>query len=130
MKLTREIRFSVGSAPTHPVSNSWGGWPAAVGIQPYLTLRATVTGKPDPHTGYLCNIKVIDGLLRERSIPLVNQMAAHSTAERLLQVIAEDLSPYPPAGTSWHRWELGTTPLLTYALESGAMDMIYLTQSF
>ncbi len=130
MKLMREIRFSVGSPLTGPVSNSWGGWPAAVGIQPYLTLRAIVSGEPDARTGYLCNIKVIDGLLRERSVPLINKLAAHASGERLLWAVAEDLLPYAPPGTSWHHWELGTTPLLSYQLESGAMDMIYMTQSF
>ena len=56
----REIRFSIdrdwagaahgeeGFAGAHPVSNSWGGWPSAVGIAPYLTLRAYVDGPPDP----------------------------------------------------------------------------------
>ena len=103
----REVRFSVGPPVEGPVSNSWGGWPTAVGIQPYLVLRAVVVGEPDLHTGYLCNIQVIDRLLRQRSIPLINRMmAATPSAESVLMAIAEDLVPHAPNGTSWDRWEL------------------------
>src|SRR5262245_59635783 len=80
--LMREIRFSIdrdwaraahgeeGFEGALPVTRSWGGWPSAVGIAPYLVLRVTVSGWPDPVTGYLVNIRVLDALLREHAIPL------------------------------------------------------------
>ena len=84
VRLTREVRFSVdrdwaGHVEfSRPVTNSWGGWPSAVGLVPYLQLRATVVGEPDPRTGYLCNISVLDDLLRRHAIPLVaDELRAH-----------------------------------------------------
>ena len=52
----REIRFSIdrdwaraahgdsGFERALPVTNSWGGWPSAVGVAPYLILRIVVSG--------------------------------------------------------------------------------------
>ena len=77
IRLTREIRFSVdrdwaGRVEfNRPITNSWGGWPSAVGVVPYLVLRATVAGDPDPATGYLCNTTVLDDLVRRHAIPYV-----------------------------------------------------------
>ncbi len=82
MRLMREIRFSIDrdwAAAAHgvdgfegalPVTNSWGGWPSAVGVAPYLVLRIVVSGRPDPLTGYLVNIQELDHLLRRHAIPL------------------------------------------------------------
>ncbi len=82
MRLMREIRFSIdrdwaraahgvdGFEGALPVTNSWGGWPSAVGVAPYLVLRVVVSGRPDPLTGYLVNIQELDHLLRRHAIPL------------------------------------------------------------
>src|SRR6185436_2654580 len=82
IRLTREVRFSAdrdwaGHVEfSRPITNSWGGWPSAVGLVPYLRLRATVVGEPDPQTGFLCNITQIDRLLRERAIPYACEVLA------------------------------------------------------
>jgi 6-pyruvoyltetrahydropterin/6-carboxytetrahydropterin synthase len=142
MRLMREIRFSAGSAAREPVTNSWAGWPSADGVRPYLTLRATVAGKPDPVTGYLCNIKHIDRLLRERTIPLVSRVlqtegrpsggsdGLQVTGESLLLAIARDLAPHPPDRTRWVDWQLWLTPFLSYRVDAGEPGMIEVTQSF
>jgi len=77
----REVRFSIdrdwapaahgedGFDRAHPISNSFGGWPSAVGIAPYLILRIVVSGRPDETTGYLINIQELDRLLRNEAIP-------------------------------------------------------------
>src|SRR5437868_3104121 len=82
VRLMREVRFSIdrdwvrgahgeeGFEGALPVTNSWGGWPSAVGIAPYLVLQIIVSGTPDPTTGYLVNIRELDAILREHAIPL------------------------------------------------------------
>lgn len=128
----REVRFSVGPAPQDAMTNSWGGWPTAQGLQPYAVLRARVTGEPDPTTGYLCNITLIDRLIRERTIPQVHRClaAGESSGERLIQVIARDLLPHAPPGAHWVDWDLAVTPYLHYATSAGAIHVIDLRQSF
>ncbi|MFO0837972.1 MAG: 6-carboxytetrahydropterin synthase [Phycisphaerae bacterium] len=138
--LTREVRFSVDRdwaghiEFTRPVTNSWGGWPSAVGLIPYLCVRATVSGAPDPLTGYLCNIKLIDDLLRQHTIPYAAQELERRgwrlSAEQLLLALwpQVDARIRPPARLE--RLELGPTPYLKYAIQHEAPDMVELTQQF
>jgi 6-pyruvoyltetrahydropterin/6-carboxytetrahydropterin synthase len=112
-------------------------------LQPYVVLRATVEGRPDPATGYLCNIKLIDDVLRGRSIPLVNRMAGAevaatgdpevqevSTGERLILAIAATLAGQAPPGTRWVEWQLNLTPFLSFAVGADAMSTVRVTQCF
>lgn len=154
VRLTREVRFSVdrdwaGHVEfTRPVTNSWAGWPSAVGLVPYLRLRATVTGEPDPLTGYLCNIKAVDDLLRTHAIPhaaaQLRRHGWHLSAERLLGEIWSQTSGVPlhegeaprsparPAGAAPRlaALELLTTPYLRYAIRRENPAMVLLTQQF
>lgn len=141
IRLTREVRFSVDRdwagriEFSRPISNSWGGWPSAVGLVPYLTLRATVEGAPDPRTGYLVNIAWIDDLLRRRAIPFAaEELAIHGwrqSAERLLLAIWKAVAPFiTPAPARLTRLELAATPRLRYAIELEEPDMVSLTQQF
>lgn len=128
----REIRFSAGEPADGPVRNSWAGWPSAAGVRPYLVLRVSVEGTPDPRTGYLCNIRLIDDLLRRRTIPLVNRLMVNGpqpqSGEALVRAIADDLAPHAPPGTRWAGCELHLTPFLKY--EAGDNLMVQVTQSF
>jgi 6-pyruvoyltetrahydropterin/6-carboxytetrahydropterin synthase len=142
----REIRFSIdrdwagaahgeeGFGQAHPVSNSWGGWPSAVGIAPYLVLRAYVEGPPDPVTGYLVNIKQIDVLLREKAIPLaarrLREFGVRATGERLVRDLWSEVEPHTPRPARLISLELRTTPYVHYAIERGATNMVRLTQMF
>ncbi|MFQ5805583.1 MAG: 6-carboxytetrahydropterin synthase [Phycisphaerae bacterium] len=140
IQLTREVRFSVDRdwagriEFTRPVTNSWGGWPSSVGLVPYLRLRATVAGHPDPITGYLCNISVIDELLRRHAIPYAaDELQRHGwrmSAERLLQAIWRHLRPQIPDSATLKRVELLTTPFLRYAIDREEPEMVCLTQQF
>ncbi len=127
----REVRFSAGTPAGGPVANSWGGWPAATGLQPYVRLRVCIEGDPDPETGYICNIAQLDQLLRSRVIPIFNgKDAGGCPPERLLQTVARELAPHAPPAAGWAWWELWTTPFMRYRLAAGGSDMIELTQSF
>lgn len=138
--LTREVRFSVdrdwaGHVEfTRPITNSWGGWPSAVGIVPYLLLRATVVGEPDPVSGYLVNIADIDHLLRRHAIPYsAEALRSHGwrmPAEHLLGHIWERVLPEMPPHATLRRLELCPTPFLRYAVEWETADMVLLTQQF
>jgi 6-pyruvoyltetrahydropterin/6-carboxytetrahydropterin synthase len=140
IRVTREVRFSVDRdwagriEFSRPVTNSWGGWPSAVGLVPYLQLRATVAGEPDPVTGYLCNISILDDLLRRYAIPhAAAELRKHGwrlSAERLLRAVWEQVVPHSPNGAELVRLELAATPCLSYAIEREKPEMVLLTQQF
>src|SRR4051812_5484437 len=118
--LTREVRFSAdrdwdgGEALATPVGNGWAGRPPAAGLSPYLKLQATVAGEPDPVTGYLCNIKLLDDLLRARAVPLAFALLAEEgprlTCERLLRAVWERVAPAVPPGSTLTRLRLFPAP--------------------
>lgn len=140
IRLTREIRFSVdrdwaGHVEfTRPITNSWGGWPSAVGVVPYLVLRATVAGEPDPITGYLCNIAILDDLVRRHAIPYaaaaLREHGWRMPAEHLLEHIWERVVPEMPAHAPLVELELRATPCLRYGIQREDPGMILLTQQF
>lgn len=136
----REVRFSVdrdwaGHVEfSRPITNSWGGWPSAVGIVPYLRLRITVVGEPEPVTGYLCNIAILDRLIRQHAIPFAAEsLRAHGwrmSAEHLLQHVWERLVVEAPAGAPLAALELLATPFLSYTIQREDPTMVLLTQQF
>ncbi len=140
IRLTREVRFSIdrdwaGHVEfTRPITNSWGGWPSAVGLVPYLRLQATVAGEPHPVTGYLCNISALDELLRRHAIPYTAaSLRAHGwrmSAEHLLGHIWERVVPEAPAHAPLVALALCPTPYVRYAIRREEATMVYLTQQF
>ena len=140
IRLTREVRFSVDRDWAgridleRPITNSWAGWPSAVGLVPFLRLRATLAGRPDERTGFLCNIKRIDALLREHAIPRtaaqLERRGWRWPAERLLLDLWPRISSRVPAAAKLERLELLATPFLRYAITCEAIDMVELTQQF
>jgi 6-pyruvoyltetrahydropterin/6-carboxytetrahydropterin synthase len=140
IRLTREVRFSVDRdwaghiEFSRPLTNSWAGWPSAVGLVPYLRLCATVSGEPDPVTGYLCNIAVLDQLLREHAIPhTAAELRDHGwrlTAEHTVQAVWERIVPLAPPRATFEKLELLTTPFLRYAVRREEPAMVQITQQF
>jgi 6-pyruvoyltetrahydropterin/6-carboxytetrahydropterin synthase len=146
VRLMREIRFSIdrdwvraahgeeGFAGALPVTNSWGGWPSAVGIAPYLVLQIVVSGEPDRRTGYLVNIAELDVLLRQYAIPLAAQrlsaVGVRLTGESLLLGILEEIAQRVPQHCHLESLALWTTPYLHYAVCPRDPAMVELTQTF
>lgn len=140
LRLMREVRFSVDRdwagriAPSRPITNSWAGWPSAVGLVPYLRLRVTMIGHVDQRTGYLCSSMLIDELVRRHAIPFAaERLAEHGwrqSAEGLLRGIWEALAPQAQAPASLERIELLPTPFLRYAIEREVPWMVHMTQQF
>lgn len=127
VRLTREVRFSVDRDwaghvdEPRPVTNSWAGWPSAVGLVPFLRLRATLVGEPHPATGYLCNIALIDGLLRRHAIPHTASALKASgwrlSAEQLLLTLWPRLEAETPGGAVLEQLELLATPFLRFTID-------------
>lgn len=131
IRLSREIRFSLAPPPSE-TRNSWAGWPTCSRVVPFLTMRCVVAGKPDPVTGYLCDIKEIDRLLRTivvaHLIPAYPQ--SHATYEAMLRRV------YQLADQSWNQpspiaeLSLHASPFHYYQINSKASDMVTMTQQF
>jgi len=154
VRLMREIRFTIdrdwaraahgesGFEGALPVTNSWGGWPSAVGVAPYLVLRIVVSGWPDPVTGYLVNIQELDALMRRDAIPAAAQRLLASgvrlTGEQLVRDVYQEVAAQLRAkslanhdrGLQLERLQLLTTPFLSYAVVAGADAMVELSQCF
>lgn len=73
--LTRTIRFCInpGEGPVPPVreENGFGGIPAMRGMGRFYELHITCRAEPDPHTGFLVDIKAIDAAARMHAVPLI-----------------------------------------------------------
>lgn len=146
IRLMREVRFSIdrdwaaaahgedGFEAAHPINNSWGGWPSAVGIAPYLVLRIVVWGLPDAVTGYLVNIQALDRLLRRRAIPLaakrLRTCGVGLTGESLLRGIWQEVSRELPPRCRVETLQLWTTPYLSHTIRSEEDLTMELTQCF
>ncbi len=163
----REVRFSIdrdwakaahgtdGFQGALPVTNSWGGWPSAVGVAPYLVLRIVVSGVPDSVTGYLVNIQELDALLRRQAIPLAARrlsaegvgLTGESLVADLHAAVSRQLAeqknnggppplppcggpPRPPPDWSVESLRLWTTPYLSYAVHAQEPAMVEVTQCF
>lgn len=69
MRLTREIRFFAGGEESLGTTNSWAGTSRGCPLGPFWKLSATVAAPVNAQTGYVCNIQLIDDLLRRRVAP-------------------------------------------------------------
>jgi 6-pyruvoyltetrahydropterin/6-carboxytetrahydropterin synthase len=139
--LSREIRFALvppDRINDRATANSWAGWPATNLIVPQLVLRCAVEGEPDPETGYLCNIKEIDDLLRSIVITklLPAKIGTHTAEVLLTTVFHEFRSAWklPPRLASL---TLALSPYLIFSIKTvGSQNMnleknqMQLTQQF
>lgn len=135
IQLSREIRFALLSPETaycRAVSNSWGGWPATNLAVPQLKLRIVIQGHPDPVTGYVCNITVLDRLLRavvtENLIPefggrpVTGATIIRRTWDRIEQTWA--------LPDRLVRIELALSEFHSYTIETESAQMVQLSQQF
>jgi 6-pyruvoyltetrahydropterin/6-carboxytetrahydropterin synthase len=137
MRLMREVRFSLlppGSGDSR-VTNSWGGWPGDAIIAPYLILRAVVSGPVDPVSGYLCNITVVDRLMRDHAIPLLQARYREAgggvlPVPPLLTALRSTCMEHLHDGVQLEELHLSTTPYLSFSIPAGGSPMIAMTQSF
>ena len=138
--LTRQVRFALIDERQRPfdwkgpVDNSWSGWPPLRGLSPFLTLACTLGGRPNRNSGYLCNIKEIDQLVRKRVIPSLARQATEDpvplSGEGAIQIAWNLIEPETPAGTRLEQLCLGISPFLSYCVSRGHKAMVQITKQF
>jgi len=130
MRLIREIRCypSDGAAG---VGNSWAGTGESAYLGAYRVLRAVVEGPVDRRTGYLCDIKEIDRVLREVVAPSLRGVTHQvSSLARALAAAFPAAAEQSPARAALLAIELHVSPHTRLAIDKGDSGMIRLTQSF
>lgn len=138
-QLMREVRFSLtaGDAgePGDPRSgNTWAGWPASDALVPYLTLQAVVNGNVDPKTGYVCNIRAIEDVIRRYAVDYLRRIwisncGADPVAGQMTR-LWEIVAAHTPQGTRLQRLTLHATPYLAYTVNRGESPMVAITYAF
>ena len=79
VRLTRTVRITVNplSSRENAVGsarhNTFASWPAPKGIATWYEFDVVLEGEPDRETGYLMGIDVVDRVVRERTLPLLEQ---------------------------------------------------------
>jgi len=134
MKLMREVRcFPTAMIGGEDTINRWAGSPGGDRFEMYWTLRAVVSGTPDPRTGYLCNIKQIDHFLNDIVVPHVYSCAADPDQPRgiagaLLKVFPLAVQ-YCPSLICLDSLELHVSPYTRFIVD-GEKNMVMLTRSY
>jgi 6-pyruvoyltetrahydropterin/6-carboxytetrahydropterin synthase len=134
MRLMREVRcFPAGEPDGVTPINAWSGTPSSSGFEMYWVLRAVVEGEVDGQTGYLCNIKQIDGVLRATVIPVLRRYA-EGAGTRAAASALRDAFPAAvgqcPAGVALRSLQLFVSPLVSYTVGHGDPGMVRVTHSF
>lgn len=93
-----------------------------------------MAGRPDPLTGYLCNIALLDEVARREALGLINDLLARHgwqvRAEAVLPALWRRLGPCMPPASPLVELELCLTPHLRYSTSRENPSMILLTQQF
>jgi 6-pyruvoyltetrahydropterin/6-carboxytetrahydropterin synthase len=133
--LSREIRFAllppeVGYSCS--VGNSWSGWPATHLAVPQLKLRAVIAGQPDAVTGYVCNVVVLDRLLRDVVTKiLIPEFGGRPAAgEAILRRTVDQVQAAWELPDRLVQIELAMSDTISYTIKTEATDMVHLTQQF
>ncbi len=134
IRVSREIRFSLlppdefsGRKP----SNSWAGGPATHRLVPRLNLRCVVEGDIDSQTGYLCNIKLLDKLLRDAVAATIKQCSSDPfTAESFLIHVVDQCQRSWQHEATIVALELDASAFLTWRICMETPAMITLTEQF
>lgn len=137
MRLTRELRcFPLSSERDGPVLNSWAGGSGGDRLEPFGVLRATVSGPVDQRTGYLCDIRRVDELLRDIAVPGLagdvegaEPLTAPCIALRLRGVYGR-IAAGCPNSVALESLEFQSSPYLRHSVVLGATAMVQLTRSY
>lgn len=131
IRLGREIRFAAVPAVDGPISNSWSGWPATAELAPHWALQCVVAGEVDSQTGYVCNIKDLDRLMRQMVTDVVVPgLAKKPPASDLLAEIFSQCVRVWPGPPQIVQVTLGVSPYLRLSIRSENECMFQLTQQF
>lgn len=118
--LSRTVRANLGGAHGEELpggTNGHAGQPAMAGLGTYYEFKVSCLGEPEPKTGYLVNIKLIDQAVRQAVLPRVQHELTENSSQdpaRLVSELAKVLAPKLPAQLISLRWNLSPT----FSLES------------
>lgn len=132
--LTREVRFAINDSPEvqDRATNGFAGFPSLNGLGHYLALQVTLMGQPDPHSGYLQNIKHIDQAVRTKAIPIFDRAVRHRRfgcgALPLVQSMQALGDAWP--GAKLQSLRLALSPFLSLEVIDQEMPMVRLSQMF
>jgi len=131
MKISREVRFALLPNYEEQISNSWSGWPTANQLVPRLSLITVVTGEPEKKSGYICNIKLIDDLVRNViTNDVIPSFDPTYAAERVLhQIFQQSCELWDVPGVAIFEQSLVVTPYLKFSMSNDS-PMICVTQQF
>ncbi|RNC81513.1 MAG: 6-carboxytetrahydropterin synthase [Phycisphaera sp.] len=115
VELSRTVRANLGGA--HGVdlpqgSNGHAGQPAIAGLGTYYEFKVSCKGEPEPKTGYLVNIKLIDQAVRQSVLPRVQHELVKNPSQNpapLVSELAKQLAPNLPVPLIALRWNLSPT---------------------
>lgn len=135
--LSREIRFALVPQATEferKPSNSWAGWPTTLSIVPHLKLQARVQGIPDPVTGYVCNVALLDDVLRaivtEHLIPKWGDAPHQTSGPSLLLEVLHQFQNRWKSAEQLVSLTLRLSEQLSFTLMPENENMLQLTQQF
>ncbi len=131
MLLSREYRVNLasgGAACDRRTANRWAGEPTTYALAAHVALRLTLEGRPDPATGYLADIRDIDGLLRSALAGYASADSAPSPAAVLEAVwSAASVIDQPPRPVEA---SCRASPHLGWSLHRDVHPMLRMTESF
>ncbi len=140
LALARSVRFCLTRDSEAARGNSWAGAPQVDAMTPWVTLTATVIGRVKPETGYLCNVKTLDDILREYAVPIVvryHHERPDAPLSGVMLLIRDALIEHGPPAGAWSKVTLHATPYLSCTAQIGItpmtkeeLAMVQMTYSF
>lgn len=135
--LRRTVRFSINldadglPVDSGPSYNGYGGHPSPIGLGRYFEIELACRGTPDPRTGYLVNIKDIDGAVRRGAIPVLRAACAAAPGGLelvgMLPVLAAAIQEH--LEISWSRLVLRLSPYHAVEMATDAPSIALLRTS-
>lgn len=136
MKLMREVRcFPGGSDPQGASRNTWAGSTCGDELGTFWIVRAVVEGAVDRITGYVCDIKRLDALIRESVVPRLRDAAGvpFAGARQLSGALGKAFSVASEAYACpglLQSLELRVSPLTWFEVSRGSRGMVAVTRCF
>ena len=133
MRLSREVRFAlVDDNYATQITNSWAGWPSSSLLVPRFTLVTTVEGTPEKKSGYICNIKLLDVLVRDVvTSEVIPCFKPGTTPELILRHVHRHcVKTWKVPDVPIVEQTLILTPYLKFTISSKDNTMVCLTQQF
>ena len=129
LQLTREVRFSCWPNSQSPEKNSWAG-STSLSLAPFAILQCTVSGELESDTDYICNIKLIDDLVRTQIVqPIADGKRLDSIFE-LLEFAKSTLARQLPQRLVFEKLKLKTTPFVTLGWNKNMSQVTSYTEQF